>query len=560
MRRGSLAAPSLGGVGAVPNGPTRLRIDKLELVLLASFAVASVWVLALDLWQVIAHGRVWTGTDGSFIVDQMQYLAWIVSASRHVLIANLFVLHRTPADYFQPAIAISGALTALGLPPTLALLLWKPVAVVSLFGAVRAYAHRGLGRSTRAQRLAMITLALFFGSFTVLAGQLSVIGDVFPAFLTWGYPFALMAVAAAIFALLAYDRARAAAKFGWAPALLAGLAGSLHPWQAELLILIVLGAELSDLRGVRATGVQPRVLLRSVRLRLAAATLVGAVLPLLYYVALGKLDISWQLARLASKHSFPVLTIAVAIGPLLLVALLGYRGAAAGFLGRATRIWPAAAFVIYMLSSTTLGATPLHAFDGITVPLALLAVAGWRGLRWGRGRSRRALGAALVVLGTLPATVYELASERTFVAPTSGNANFITRDESRALAFLRRDRQRGGVMTRFYLGAVVPARTGRPTYVGDCIWSQPSCSPRAIDVQSLLDDALPTVAARLLVASSHARFVLADCQAHAGLTQELGPLIASVHRFGCATVYLVRPEPLPESSAYAAAVRAPRGK
>ena len=64
----------------------------------------SLWVLALDLYQVVVHGRVWTGTDGVYLVDQMQYLAWIQSASHHLLSANLFVLHGTPADYLQPAV------------------------------------------------------------------------------------------------------------------------------------------------------------------------------------------------------------------------------------------------------------------------------------------------------------------------------------------------------------------------------------------------------------------------------------------------------------------------
>ena len=69
----------------------------------------SLWVLGVDLFQVVVHSRVWTGTDGVYIVDQMQYLAWIKSASQHVLASNLFVVQPTPADYFQPAVAISPA-------------------------------------------------------------------------------------------------------------------------------------------------------------------------------------------------------------------------------------------------------------------------------------------------------------------------------------------------------------------------------------------------------------------------------------------------------------------
>ncbi len=583
--------PALQTAGGIPAGGLRAacpprpqrRPDRLELALLAAFAAASLWVVALDLWQVLVDGRVWTGTDGSFIVDQMQYLAWIVSASHHLLVANLFVLRSTPADYFQPAIAISGILTALGLTPTLSLLIWKPVAVVSLFYAVRAYAHRGLRDATRAQRLAVIALGMFFGSFTLIYGKLGVVGDLTATFLSWGYPFALMGVAAAIFALLAYERARADGRVSWRPALLGALAASLHPWQGELLIVIIVGAEALSPRGAprspglrpaaawrsprlrpaaawRSPRLRPVAAWRSPRLRLAAVTITATIVPLVYYGALGKLDLSWELARLASKHSFPALAIVGAIGPLLLVALLGYRRSPAGFLARATRLWLPAACIVYVASASTVGATPLHAFDGITIPLAVLAVDGYRSLQRGSRALRRAIGAALVVIGTVPATVDLFASERGLVAPAPGNANFITRDESRALAFLRHDRERGGVMTSFYLGATVPARTDRATYVGDCIWSQPRCNPRAIEVQQLLNGALLPAVAQIFVSQSHARFVLADCQERTELSGELGSMIASERHFGCATVYTVRSVPLPESVAYAASVRAPRRK
>src|SRR5947209_10517333 len=85
-----------------PFTPTRKRrpIDGFELAVLSVFAVLSLWVIAVDLWQVIVHHGVWTGTDGVYIVDQMQYLSWIKSASQHVLTSNLFVVQPTAADYF----------------------------------------------------------------------------------------------------------------------------------------------------------------------------------------------------------------------------------------------------------------------------------------------------------------------------------------------------------------------------------------------------------------------------------------------------------------------------
>ena len=109
-----------------------VRIDPFELGLLAVFAVVSVWVLGLDLWQVIVHGRDWTGTDGVYLVDQMQYLAWIRDASHHLLASNLFVL-RNHAGRLLPAgdRYLRRVVRDRSPRPWLSLLLWKPIAVVS---------------------------------------------------------------------------------------------------------------------------------------------------------------------------------------------------------------------------------------------------------------------------------------------------------------------------------------------------------------------------------------------------------------------------------------------
>jgi len=507
----------------VVNG--RRRLDRFELALLLVFACISLWVLALDLREVLLHGRVWTGTDGFFIVDQMQYLAWVRSAS-HGLIANMFVLHSRPADYFQPAVAISGLITALGVAPWASLLLWKPVAVASTFFAFRVYAHRSVfGRS---QRCAVLALALFYGSFSVVYGSFSVVGDLFPSFLTWGYPFGLIAVAAMAFALLIYERARSASRVPWTPALLGALASSLHPWQGELLILIVVGAELYHWRERRWT---------RRALELPLLTVLGTAVPLLYYVILGRLDISWTLARDASKHAFPFLAIALGLAPLALVALLGYRGRPRSFLATVTRVWPIAALLVYFLSATALSATPLHAFEGITLPLAVLAVDGAKRAGWRRIPGHRPLAVALIVATTIPATVFLLHTAVTYVAPQPGNANFITGDESSALSYLVRDPVKGGVLTRFYLGEVVPERADRRTFVGNCLWSEPNCLSKAYAVQQLFNGVLSPAAARGFVQGTGARFLLIDCETATNLYRELAPLIVSTRTFGCARIY-----------------------
>jgi hypothetical protein len=528
------------------------RLDPFEIALLAVFALLSMWVVALDLWQMVAHGLVWTGTDGFFIVDQMQYLSWIQSAAQHLLVNNLFVLRDTPSDYFQPAVMISGVVAALGVAPWLALLLWKPIAGVGIFLAVRAYCNRSLeGRP--AQRAGLI-LGLLFGSFSVVYGALGIVGDMMPAWLSWGYPFGLMSVALIAFALLGYDRARTAGRVVWVPGLLGGLASTLHPWQGELMILIIIGAEAIRWREHRT--------LRT--LRLPVLTLLLAGLPLVYYLVLGHVDISWGMARQASKHAFSFWSIAIGAAPLALVALLGYRGRPRDFLELMSRLWPLAAIFIYFLSATELSATPLHAFDGVTIPLAVLAVAGVQRARLAQRLPRpRLVGVVVIALATIPANAYALAVAHQFVDPTPGNANFITHDERDALAYLNNDPDPGGVLTQFYLGEVVPARTGRRTFVGDCLWSEPRCIPRSLRADALFGGFLSPAAARQFVRRSGARFLLFSCiDDPRRVRRELAPLVQSTRRLGCATVYELDPPaaasgPLAELPSDAA-VRAPR--
>jgi len=523
-----------GPAPAPQAAPGGRRLDRFELGLLALFGAISMWVVAIDLWHAISNGLVWTGTDGFYIVDQMQYLAWIQSSSHHLLASNLFVLRSTPSDYFQPAIAISGILVALGVVPWLALLLWKPIAVIGFFLAIRAVAHSSF--EERGAQRAALTLGLLFGCFTIVLGMFGIVGDLMPDWLSWGYPFALMAVALIVFGLLRYERSRTVGRLDWRPGLLGAVAGTLHPWQAETLILIILGAELMRWRDM-VLWWQTR---QWRRLGLPLLTLAITGLPLVYYVLLGKLDINWSLAREASKHAFSFAAIAIAVGPLAAFAALGYRGHSDGFLELALRMWAPAAVIIYVVSATGLSATPLHAFDGITIPLAVLAVKGVQRSRLRDVAHGRLAAVAAVALGVVPANIYALATAHVYVNPTAGNANFITTDERAALTYLDRDRQPGGVLTSFYLGEVVPARTGRHTYVGDCLWSEPGCNPDAEQVQSLFDGTLSKPQSQQFVSSTGARFVLAGCEPRVNLQKKLRPLIASTERFGCAVVFTLQ--------------------
>jgi hypothetical protein len=123
------------------------------------------------------------------------------------------------------------------------------------------------------------------------------------------------------------------------------------------------------------------------------------------------------------------------------------------------------------------------------------------------------------------------------MGPYKNDGNYIRRDEQRALSFLARYPKPGGVLTPFYLGMVVPAITGRHTYIGDFLWSVPNYKQRFAQTFNLFKWPETDSAAWAFVRSTGARFVLTDCHGHAGgLVKKLTPISRAVYPFGCATV------------------------
>src|SRR5204863_5783551 len=90
------------------------------------------------------HGAIFTGAAGPFPADQLQYMAWIRYASRHLLAADLFTLHGAGHIFLHPMFAVSGGLVRLGIGIRAAYLLWLPVAIAVLIGGVWAYVARML--------------------------------------------------------------------------------------------------------------------------------------------------------------------------------------------------------------------------------------------------------------------------------------------------------------------------------------------------------------------------------------------------------------------------------
>jgi hypothetical protein len=375
----------------------------------------------------------------------------------------------------------------------------------------------------RFDRLVALALALFFAAW-------SAVGDEWMPFWTWGYPFGLLAIAAVAAALVSYDRARAARRFTWIAPILGLVASFTHPWQGELMILIVIGAELVTWK--RSDGLR--------RLTLPAATVIATALPLLYYEALYHFDSNWHAAQQASRHEYSLAGIIVPLVPLLVAAALAYRRRPRTFIDAATRVWPFAALAIFGLSQTGISGTPLHAFDGITIPLAVLAVEGVQSVGFRRLPAWRLVAVAVVAAATIPGSISQLKAAKYWASPQGHNANFVYTDERRALDYLASDRQPGGVLARAtYLGLIVPAETGRRTYVGGCLWSEPNCSARIVNTRDLFIGSLKPAAARSYVRSTGARFLLKDCYSPDVVPKLLGPMVVDTRHFGCASVYQV---------------------
>jgi hypothetical protein len=203
--------------------------------------------------------------------------------------------------------------------------------------------------------------------------------------------------------------------------------------------------------------------------------------------------------------------------PLVVAAAFAYRHRPRGFLPAVTRLWPFATLVVFEASKGVVAATPLHAFTGVTIPLAVLAVQGVQNTRLRQLPRARLLGWLAVAALTIPATIHMMDLVRGKLAPGTNGIAFISRDEQRALTYLRQDPKPGGVLTDFILGAVTPGESGRHTYLGNCDWSVPHCDWRFSNTWLMF--LWPWTwhhtrgwYARWVVHRSGARFVLVSCR------------------------------------------------
>jgi hypothetical protein len=489
-------------------------------------------IVVIALHALVAHERL-TGADGIVGADQLQYLAWARDAGEHGLAANLFELTPTGHVYLQPLFTITGLLWRLGLSLTAAYWLWKPVAVVVLFAGAGAWTNRLLAGHER-ERLAALALALFMlspigsllvwvhigpASFQSGVGTASV--EMLPAAMLWGYLPSAIAVGLMPLALLACERALRAEQ----PAavrrtlLIASAFGLLlawlHPWQGVTLVLVLAGLALWE--GQRGR-------------KLLALPAIATALPLAYYELLSRYNSAWKLAshnEIVTRPEFAGLVAALA--PLLAIAAFGARHRVTEPAERALLLWIPASLVTYF----ALDAFSSHALDGLSLPFAVLAVRGWRRLR-----VNVLLSAAAVALITIPGLLFE-ARQLHRVASSSVQEYYLNRSETRALSWVAHDAPPGGVLAPVLLALAIPSQTSRSVWVGHEFWSRDYAARLAV-TNALFDGGLSPIQVRVLVALSGARLLVSSCAQNANLAPALGPALASVHRFGCSTVYVVR--------------------
>jgi hypothetical protein len=121
--------------------------------------------------------------------------------------------------------------------------------------------------------------------------------------------------------LLLYERAVQGRASMWPPAVLAGLASWLHPWQGAVLALIVALSEIV----VQTQPALERQGRRRHGLARSAPLLVAVALPLAYYALLDCTDSAWRLAEGSLAGAVPPWRVLLMLTPLLAPALLAYR-------------------------------------------------------------------------------------------------------------------------------------------------------------------------------------------------------------------------------------------
>jgi hypothetical protein len=501
-------------------------------------AVALAWAavpIALIAYHTLRHGGVLTGTDSPLPgADQLYYMDAIRQSGTHLLIADHFTLAIGSAVFLHPLYLVAGVLWRLGVPLQAAFWALSLLAVPAL--AVGALV---LGRASlrgRGERAAAAAVGIFYmsplvpllawtgavGTYQRFLLELPA-GESMPAWQLWGYPHSGVAVGMLALALsgaaqLASGASPSARRLAWIAGA-AALAAWLHPWQGAIFIAVAV---------VLAVSARSWPLCRSL-----AVPVLAAMAPIAYEEILVRTDAAWHVDSVQNVASHvPAWMLLVALAPLVLPAAAGVRALTAGPWRTVLVAWPLIAIAVYLLTSEF----PYHALEGISIPLAVLAVAGWRELPRGVRGGWVAVVAVLVVV--VPGAAFEITTLRDSMRSTA-YSYWLSPSDHHALTYLEHARPAGGVLARYELGIAVPAFTGRRTWDGEFSWT-PQFVTRVDEAEQLFQGLMSPAEARRFVASTGARYALEDCGARADLPRLLGALITATAHLGCASVYTLR--------------------
>ncbi len=524
------------------------RFDWFDWVFLALTAAMSMMVMG----PLLLTGKTLSGGDGLFTVDQLQYLSWVRDAGDHWLVSNKFDFAPDRHVLLHPGYLISGLLhTQLGVGlPEAYTVLWKPVAVLVAFFGIRNYSTRllpGLWARRTAMVIALTTLmgwstltnALGLSSQTMKSLDF-ISSEMWSGQLLMGYELGAIAVFMLPLVLLAAERFREKGGKGtYALALIGALIVSwLQPWQgAELAGIVCL---VEGFRWWRR-GVAPDWRLLGI--------VICCLLPSIYYAIVAAGDESWRLAGKTNARGaqpdwkWPAWAIALTVSPLAIPALISLRNRADGWQEIAVRMWPLAVLAVYL---QPFGTFPYHSFQGLALPLGILAVQGFTVGRpkWlPTPRVWWVLPAVLVL--AVPGTVHRMRLAHESVG-LHYFPYYLEPGESQALAFIASQPGPGNVMADPYGGLLVPGYTGKESYIGPRSWT-PNWTARSRASGGLLLGILGPAATDKLLTSTHTRWVFAECDKHGkalpSIASNIGPLLESERRFGCATVYVIRKSP-----------------
>ncbi len=209
---------------------------------------------------------------------------------------------------------------------------------------------------------------------------------------------------------------------------------------------------------------------------------------------LSLLDTSWELAgRVNDLPRWPWWVLLAGLAPLAVPAAFAYRLPAPDFAAIALRAWPPAGLLVYFQPA---GTFPFHALQGLGLPLSVLAVLALRSWLGPRALRPVAVVAALLLLCAV-GTVYRV-TELADAVHLGRQPFFLTADERAALRHLERESEPGGVLAPVYSGIVVPAYTGRETWIGAGSWT-PRQPERTQQAEDLFGGRLDAAAAEALV-------------------------------------------------------------